>query len=253
MTLIDPGLPVRVYSGRAELGRAAAHDVATALRQYLADQATVRMVFASAPSQDSLLESLALEPEIDWSRVTAFHMDEYLDLPATAPQRFGTYLQRRLFDQVRPGRVELIGELTDPAAEADRYGRLVTAAPIDLVCLGIGENGHIAFNDPPLASFTDPMPTRIVRLDERSRTQQVNDGCFPTLAQVPTHAITLTIPTLISARQLFCVAPGASKAAAVRTALHGPIDASCPASVLRRHPSCTLYLDTESASELDNV
>ncbi|MBO0881156.1 MAG: glucosamine-6-phosphate deaminase [Mycobacterium sp.] len=250
MTLIDPGLSVRVYSGRAELGQAAGQDIAVALRQRLAAQAEVRVVFASAPSQDSMLESLARQPGIDWSRITAFHMDEYLGLPTTAPQRFGAYLQRWLFDHVRPGRVELIGELADAAAEAGRYGRLVTAAPVDLVCLGIGENGHIAFNDPPLASFADPEPARVVRLDERSRQQQVNDGCFPVLARVPTHAITLTIPTLMSARQLFCVVPGATKAAAVRAALHGPVDARCPASVLRRHRSCNLYLDTESAREL---
>lgn len=243
-------IPVRVYPDRRALGKAAATDVAAALRADLAAMPIVRMVFASAPSQDALLSALAAEPGIDWSRVVALHMDEYVDLAADAPQRFGRYLQERLFDKVRPGQVELIGALSDPVAEAERYGKLVTAAPIDIVCLGIGENGHIAFNDPPEADFDDPVAVRVVRLSETSRQQQVNDGCFAALPEVPTEAITLTIPALFSGRRLFCSAPGSTKAAAVRDAVHGPIDPSCPASILRRHPACTIYLDEESAAHL---
>jgi glucosamine-6-phosphate deaminase len=243
-------IPVRVYPDRPALGKAAAHDVAAALRTDLAAMPAVRMVFASAPSQDAMLAALADERDIDWSRVIALHMDEYVDLPADAPQRFGRYLQERLFDRVHPGRVELIGALAGPAAEADRYAGLVKEGPIDIVCLGIGENGHIAFNDPPLADFADPRAVRVVSLSEQSRQQQVNDGCFGRLAEVPTQAITLTIPSLFSGRRLFCSAPGATKAAAVRDAVHGPIDPACPASILRRHPSCAVYLDEESAAQL---
>lgn len=242
--------PVRVYPDRPALGKAAAHDVAAALRTDLAVLPIVRMVFASAPSQDSMLRALADEPDIDWSRVVALHMDEYVDLAADAPQSFGRYLRERLFDRVRPGRVELIGTLSDPVAEAARYATVVTEAPIDIVCLGIGENGHIAFNDPPEADFEDPVPVRVVRLSERSRRQQVNDGCFTSLGDVPVEAITLTIPMLFSGRRLFCSAPGTTKAAAVREAVHGPIDPACPASILRRHPACTIYLDEESAAHL---
>jgi glucosamine-6-phosphate deaminase len=243
-------IPLRVYPDRPTLGTAAAHDVAAALRADLALAPWVRIVFASAPSQDSLLAALAEEPDIDWSRVIALHMDEYVDLAPDAPQRFGRYLQERLFNRVHPGRVELIGALADPVAEAERYAGLIAEGPIDIVCLGIGENGHIAFNDPPLADFEDPLAVRVVSLSERSRQQQVNDGCFASLAQVPAQAITLTIPTLFAGRRLFCSAPGATKAAAVRDAVHGPIDPACPASILRRHPACTIYLDEVSAAQL---
>jgi len=238
-------LQVRGFGTTVDMGQAAADDVADALRSALDTQDTVRMVFAAAPSQDTMLAALAAAPGIDWSRVIALHMDEYVGLDSAAPQRFGAYLREHLFDRVRPGRVELISTVNDPVAEAGRYASML--GDIDLVCLGIGENGHIAFNDPPLADFADPELVRVVALDERSRIQQVNDGCFAQLADVPTHAITLTIPALMSGKRLFCVVPGRRKAAAVEQALHGPITPACPASVLREHPSCTLYLDAESA------
>jgi glucosamine-6-phosphate deaminase len=238
---------VLVYRSRAEMGRAAAHDIADALRRRLRDQPGVRMVFAAAPSQDAMLASLAQSAGIDWARVTALHMDEYAGLDETAPQRFGNYLKDRLFDHVRPGRVELISPNGDAALEAERYARVLAAGPIDIVCAGIGENGHIAFNDPGIADFADAKLVKVVALDERSRQQQVNDQCFTRLADVPSHAITMTVPALLSAGEVFCVVPGASKAAAVRQALYGPVAASCPASVLRRHERCTLYLDADSA------
>lgn len=238
---------VRVYGTRAEMGQAAGRDIAEALRKRLCDQPGVRIIFAAAPSQDAMLASLAREPGIDWARVTALHMDEYVGLDEAAPQRFGNYLSERLFNRVRPGRIELIGSGGDPAPEAERYARVLAAAQIDFLCAGIGENGHIAFNDPGMADFADTKLVRVVALDERSRQQQVNDRCFTRLSDVPTHAITVTIPALLSAAEVFCVVPGASKSAAVRQALFGPVAASCPASVLRRHPRCTLYLDADSA------
>jgi glucosamine-6-phosphate deaminase len=227
------------------MGQAAAADVAQAMRDALRTKDIARVVFASAPSQNDMINALATAADIDWSRVTALHMDEYVGLPPGAPESFGTYLTQRLFDRVRPGRVELIDGNGDD--EARRYAELLAEAPIDIVCMGIGENGHIAFNDPEVADFADPLSVKMVELDERSRVQQVNDGCFPGISAVPTHAITLTIPALTSGRRLFCVVPGATKRDAVREALEGPITEACPASVLRRHPDCRLYLDADSA------
>jgi glucosamine-6-phosphate deaminase len=245
-TEIVDRLRVSVYPDRAALGAAAAADVAAHLRELLERQDQARMIFAAAPSQGELLEGLAGAEGIDWSRVAAFHMDDYLGLAPGAPQSFGAWLRGRLFDRVRPSAVRLIDAAGDAEAEAQRYAALLREAPIDIVCLGIGENGHIAFNDPPFANFADPELVKVVALDPTSRQQQVNDGCFARLADVPTHALTLTIPALLGGRALFCVVPGPAKRAAVERALRGPIDPACPASALRTHPRCTLYLDRDS-------
>lgn len=252
MELRVDDLDVRVYADRAALGTAAAADVAAAMREALAVRGRIRMAFAAAPSQEEFLAALAETPGLDWSRVTAFQLDEYVGLPNKAPQRFGQFLRSRLFDRVRPGEAHLIGavEGTDQAvAECRRYAALVDAAPLDVVCLGIGENGHLAFNDPPVADFHDPESVKPVELDAACRRQQVNDGCFPTIDQVPTHAITLTIPTLLAGHRLVCVVPGPTKRDAVRRTLSEPVSTACPASILRTHPACTLYLDVESYGE----
>ncbi|MEH2487311.1 glucosamine-6-phosphate deaminase [Bradyrhizobium sp. AZCC 2230] len=229
------------------MGRAAASDIAAALRDRLAHQDRVRMVFAAAPSQAEMLDALASERDIDWRRVIAFHMDEYLGLPAHAPERFGVWLTRHFFSRVPLGAVHLIGQESDPDRETARYAGLLAEAPIDIVCLGIGVNGHLAFNDPPVANLHDTEQVKIVELDAICRQQQVDDKCFAALGDVPTHAITLTISRLLDAHQLFCVVPGAAKRAAVEQSLYGPIGAACPASALRTHPRCTLYLDRDSA------
>lgn len=241
------GLDVRTFPTRLALGEAAAGDVAAALRAGLDRQRDVRMVFAAAPSQAEMLDALAVEPGLDWTRVTAFHMDEYLGLPPEAPERFGTWLTRHLFTRVPLGAVHLLGQEVDPERESARYAALLAAAPIDIVCLGIGVNGHLAFNDPPIADLDDPEAVKVVELDSVCRQQQVDDGCFPSVADVPTHAITLTVPRLLDAGRLFCVVPGAAKRDAVRAALEGPVAPSCPASALRTHPDCRLYLDRDSA------
>jgi glucosamine-6-phosphate deaminase len=250
----------RVYPDREALGAAAARDIGDALARRLASQPGARVIFASAPSQEATLRHLAKHPGIDWARVTAFHMDEYLGLAPDAPQRFGTWLRRTLFDHVPVAAVHLIepghlsepghpiGPGADPQAAADQYAALLAAAPIDLVCLGIGVNGHIAFNDPP-ADFNDPALVKVVTLDEASRVQQVDDGCFAALHEVPTQAVTLTIPALLSGAELFCMVPGAQKKRAVTAALHGPVTGLVPASALRTHPRCAVYLDKESASD----
>jgi len=239
-------LRVRVYDTRKQLGTAAGLAVAERMRALLASQPGVRMIFAAAPSQNEFLETLVAQDGIDWSRVTAFHMDDYIGLAPDAPQRFSRFLQDRLFDLVRPGVVHLIDVSAGIEAECERYGRLLTEAPIDIVCLGIGENGHIAFNDPPVADFDDPVPIKPVELDDACRTQQVNDGCFPTFDAVPTHALTLTIPLMMSGAHLYCMVPGPTKRNAVTETLNGPISTACPATVLRRHPDCTLFVDVDS-------
>jgi glucosamine-6-phosphate deaminase len=244
-TTID-SLKVKVYADRRFMGQAAGGEVAARLKQKLKEQRLVRMIFAAAPSQLEMLARLAAEPDIDWSRVTAFHMDEYIGLPPDSPQLFSRFLQRHLFDKVKPGSVHPIDSTNDPEAECRRYAALLQRAPIDIVCLGIGENGHLAFNDPPVADFDDPKKVKIVELDETCRRQQVNDGCFPTLEDVPVRAITLTIPALMAGAALFCTVPGPTKRNAVRQTLHGPVSEQCPASILRRHPHCTLYLDRDA-------
>lgn len=239
-------LKVRVYLNRGEMGAAAGADVAAKIKELLRTKGGIRMIFAAAPSQNEMLDALAADPEVDWSRIAAFHMDEYLGLPPGAPQAFGRYLQGRLFDRVKPGTVHLIDSSNGSEAECSRYAALLTEAPIDIVCLGIGENGHIAFNDPPVADFDDPRLVKPVELDEACRRQQVNDGCFPDIDAVPKHALTLTVPALLSGAHLYCVVPGPTKREAVGRTLSEPIATACPSTILRRHPDCTLYVDLDS-------
>jgi glucosamine-6-phosphate deaminase len=254
MTLLQQGksdrLRVKRFDSRAALGVDAAQDVAAYLRQRLSEQDVVRMVFAAAPSQNEFLAALAVIPDLDWSRIHAFHMDEYIGLEPDAPQRFSHFLRQHLFDVVLPGEVHLIPSHGDPAAICADYSQKLNAAAIDVVCLGIGENGHLAFNDPPVADFNDPCSVKVVQLDDACRQQQVNDGCFATFAAVPTHAVTLTIPALMSGARLFCMVPGASKRAAVQATLHNAISTACPATCLRQHPNCTLYTDSDACPEV---
>lgn len=231
------------------LGRVAAGDIADALVRTLEERSEARVIFASAPSQEATLRALATRPGIDWKRVTAFHMDEYLGLDADDPRRFGNWLRAVLLDRVPIGDAQLIDPGDDPRAATERYARLLSAAPLDIVCCGIGVNGHLAFNDPP-ADLADPALVKIVELDEVSRRQQVDDGCFATPAEVPRRAITLTVPALLSAAQVFCMVPGARKRPAVTRALYGPVDGRLPASALRTHPRCTVYVDEESAPDV---
>ena len=239
-------LRVKSFANRRDMGSFAADEIATELRARLAKQAGVRMIFASAPSQSDVIDALAAEPGIDWSRVTAFHMDEYIGLAPDAPERFGSWLGRYIFDRLPFGAVHRVLPGDDPEATARDYAALLAEAPIDIVQLGIGVNGDIAFNDPPVADFNDPLDVKVVELDEVCRQQQVDDKCFATLADVPLRAITLTVPQLMRGERLFCMVPGTLKRNAVRAALEGPVSTECPASILRQHPNCTLYLDAES-------
>jgi glucosamine-6-phosphate deaminase len=243
------GPVVHIAENRVDLGLRAAGEIASEIRARLKKQPGVRMVFAAAPSQSEMLTALSKERDIEWSRVTAFHMDEYIGLPTGAPQRFGVWLQNAIFDRLPFAAVHLMEPGDDPAHAAGKYAAQLNEAAIDLVCCGIGVNGHLAFNDPP-ADFDDPLTVKVVELDEQCRQQQVDDACFAELSEVPTRALTMTVPALMAAGAIFCTVPGALKRHAVRDALMGPIDPMCPASALRRHPRCTIYLDRESASEL---
>jgi len=243
-------LLVKSYATRQDMGAAAASEIAAELRRLLAAQPAVRMIFASAPSQSDVLGALVRAEGIDWSRITAFHMDEYIGLPKAAPQRFANWLDDYVFGKVPLAAVHRIDPGADPVVTARDYAQRLGEAPIDIVQLGIGVNGHIAFNDPPVADFADPLDVKVVTLDLECRQQQVDDDCFAALVDVPAQAITLTVPRLLRANKLFCMVPTRAKRAAVDAALNGPISESCPASVLRRHPDCIVYLDADSDPEM---
>ena len=197
------------------------------------------------------LDALTALSGLNWSAITVFHMDEYLGISDAHPASFRRFLRERVQERVHPRAVQYLqGEALEPLQECERYGGLLRAQPIDLCCLGIGENGHIAFNDPAVADFDDPWTVKLVKLDELCRRQQVGEGAFPTMAAVPEYAYTLTIPALCGARKLICVVPEKRKAAAVKAALQGPLSAACPSSILRRQAHATLFLDSDSASLL---
>lgn len=243
-------MEIKVFKTRREMGDAAGKAVEAKILDLLQRQDELRMVFAAAPSQNDVLNYLCHSKNIPWSKIVAFHMDEYVGLPAGAPQLFSSYLKTQLFEQVNLKETHFING-NGGEEEMQRYTRLLGDKPIDIVCLGIGENGHIAFNDPPVADFNDPRTVKEVKLDHACRQQQVNDGCFPRIEDVPSHAITLTIPALMAGKHLYCVVPGKTKRAAVAATLAGPLSTDCPATILRKHPHCTLYLDEESSG--DNV
>ena len=235
-----------VFQSRAAMAKAAAQAIATEICRVAQAKSQVRIVFAAAPSQSDVLDLLTAMPGIPWGQVVAFHMDDYLDLPAEAPQRFANWLDTHLFSKVPLAEVNPIPAMGDSDNICRTYATKLASAPIDIVCLGIGVNGHIAFNDPPVADFDDPHSVKVVELDLVCRQQQVDDECFAAIGDVPAMAITLTIPRLLDANALFCVVPGAHKRAAVKAAIKGPLTTNCPASVLRNHSNCTLFLDPEA-------
>ncbi len=245
-------LKVEIYSTRDEMGLAAATDIAAAINALLKDKEEINMIFAAAPSQNDVLFHLCERDDIEWERINAFHMDEYIGLPKAAPQGFANFLVDRIFSKKPFKSVNLIDSTaTDPDAESARYSALLKKYPTDIVVLGIGENGHIAFNDPHVADFNDPKAVKAVELDEVCRQQQVNDGCFEDISQVPKYAMTLTIPTMTGAKHLFCVVPCSTKANAVNNTVNGEINEKCPATIMRKHQSAKLYCDADSAALLE--
>jgi len=243
-------LSVEIHPDDASLGAAAAHAAAAAIRAAVAEHGDAHVILATGNSQLAFLAALAATPGLPWSAVELFHMDEYVGIAGDHPASFRRFLRERIVDRVAPRAFHEIRGDVPPVPEAARYADLLASRRIDLTCMGIGENGHLAFNDPPDARFDDPAWTRIVRLDEVSRRQQVGEGHFPSLADVPERAITLTIPALLSATRVQVVVPETRKAEAVRRALLGPVDEACPASILQRKPHTVLYLDGASASLL---
>ncbi len=243
-------LPVHVHANADAMGAAAAALAAERIRDALSQRSQARVILATGNSQLTMLNVL-VEADLDWSRVTLFHMDEYLGIRADHPASFRRFLHDHFLHRITPAAFHGVqGEVADADAECARYTALLAEAPIDVVCMGIGENGHLAFNDPPYADFDDPVAVKVVELDRASRLQQVGEGHFPDFDSVPARAITLTIPTLLAAGTGVVTVPDARKAQAVRAALTGPLTTDCPASVLRRQANCELFLDRESASLL---
>lgn len=254
MPLTVDQLIVHFHPDRTRMGSVAAAAAHAHVKACVAARGRARVILSSAPSQDDFYSALAALAEAEpgvWGAVETFHMDDYVGLAPDHAQSFSRYLQEHFFHRVTVAAFHPIrGDAPDPAAEAARYGGLLTAAPIDLIGLGIGENGHIAFNDPPVADFADPVAVKVVEMDRVCRQQQVNDGCFPTIDAVPRQAITITLPVFARAGMLSCHVPTVRKAVAVRATLTGPIGAVCPATLLRRHPCAALHLDPAAASLL---
>ena len=244
-------LTVKIYSSRDELGQASACEAGNMIKKLLESQENINVIFAAAPSQNEFLENLINQDGIEWNRINAFHMDEYIGLPQTAPQGFGNFLKERIFSK-RPFRSVnyLNGQCESKDEECTRYAQLLAASPVDIVCMGIGENGHIAFNDPHVADFNDKALVKVVELDTQCRQQQVNDGCFESIDQVPTHALTLTIPALLKARFIYCMVPGTTKAQAVANTVEQEVSERYPSTILRSHSAAIMYLDQESSSKL---
>lgn len=244
-------LRIHIFETRCEMGASAARDIERAVCEVIAQKGTCNVIFAAAPSQNEVLQGLSESKKIDWSCVTAYHMDEYVGIAANAPQGFARFLEQALFSKVPLGKIEYLNCEADAQQETQRYAQLLRENPADLVVMGIGENGHIAFNDPHVALFDDPELVKIVTLDEKCRRQQVNDGCFAKLDDVPKIAMTLTIPALVAAPNVFCIVPAKTKAEAVFATVNGPVTEACPASILRRHKNAVLYLDGDSSSLLE--
>lgn len=244
-------LSVQIYDNRELMGRTAATIVCERISQLLAQQEFVNIIFAAAPSQNEFLAALCDNTTVDWKRVNAFHMDEYTGLPKDAPQAFGSFLKGKIFDRLPFLSVNYLdGTAKDTGAECNRYAGLLVTFPPDIVCMGIGENGHIAFNDPHVADFNDAATVKLTRLDQQCRQQQVNDGCFTGLNKVPTHALTLTIPALMAGKWIYCIVPGEKKANAMYNTLHKDIIETYPSSILRTHPNAILFLDKDSSALL---
>lgn len=242
-------LSVKIYPDKKQMGKAAADEAADCIKKLLSTQREVNIIFAAAASQNDFLAALVQHNDIEWNRINAFHMDEYKGLPADHPQRFGNFLNEKIFSKVHFKQVFYLNPgSTDDKDECDRYSKLLESHPTDITCMGIGENTHLAFNDPHVADFNDPFLVKIIDLDEPCKQQQVHDGCFSTIAEVPPLAYTLTIPALLRAKYIFCMVPGKNKAPAIRHTLTEAITAKYPSTSLRSHDQAILFLDEDSAS-----
>ena len=241
-----------VYEDRGKMGKAAARDIIAMIHVMLSQKPVINMMFGAAPSQNEVLAGLREADDVDWTRINCFHMDEYIGIHPEAPQSFGNFLRQRIFDKVPFKTVNYLnGQAENLEEECKRYSELLLRHPVDIVCLGIGENGHIAFNDPDVANFNDSHLVKVVELDPICRQQQVNEKCFEAFDLVPAKALTLTIPALLKADWMFCIVPFKNKANAVYNTLYGEISEKCPASILRKKENSCLYLDPESAERIN--
>jgi glucosamine-6-phosphate deaminase len=244
-------IKIEIYADKQSLGRAAAEHAARSLRRTLGEGGSARVVAATGASQFEFLDGLTAAPGIDWSRVEVFHLDEYEGLTSTHPASFRKYVFERLIQKVGITRYYLLDGDGDPQESVKKVGATLLSKPVDLLFAGIGENGHLAFNDPP-ADFLVADPYLIVDLDEACRQQQVNEGWFPKLADVPTKAISMSVRQILSAKEIIAVVPDTRKARAVQASLEGEISPMVPASILRKHPNATIYLDSDSAALLSS-
>jgi glucosamine-6-phosphate deaminase len=245
---VQDELAVKVYGSLEDLASDAAEEVNAILRSAIQEKGSAAVILATGNSQIQFLKKLVALEGVDWKKVTLFHMDEYLGIDGGHKASFRRYLRERVESLVQPKQFHyLIGDAELPLDEIARYESLLKAQPIDLCCLGVGENGHLAFNDPPVARFEEKHMVKLVRLDHECKMQQVREGHFPSLEAVPPYAFTLTVPALCTAKKMMCIAPEKRKAAAIKNALHGPISTQYPASFLRKQKHCTLLLDNDSA------
>jgi glucosamine-6-phosphate deaminase len=243
-------IELRILPDKRALGRAAAEDAAARLKEAIARQGHAHVVAATGASQFEFLEALTGTAGIDWKKTVFFHLDEYVGLPDTHPASFRRYLRERIVERVRPGAFHFIkGDAADPAAECRRLGALIRERPIDVAFVGIGENGHLAFNDPP-ADFETREPYLVVELDEACRRQQLGEGWFKTLEDVPRRAISMSVAQILRSKRIVCVVPDARKAKAVRDSVRGGVSPLRPASALQQHGATTVYLDPDSAALL---
>jgi len=245
-------MTVEIYESDVALGRAAAEYAAGKVQEAIRERGQANLILATGASQFAFLETFKNISSVDWSKIRVFHLDEYKDISDQHPASFRKYLRERILDEVKPAEVNyLAGDAQDIEAETMRYENLLKTHPIDLACIGIGENGHIAFNDPAVADFNDPRLVKVVELNDACRRQQLGERWFPTLEDLPREALSLTIPAIMSSKVISCVVPDKRKAAAVYNALYGSVSTACPASILRKHSAVTLFLDLLSAAELD--
>jgi glucosamine-6-phosphate deaminase len=246
-TINKDSLTTKVFESRSSMGLDAANLVSEKISELLKTKQFINMIFAAAPSQNDFLDELT-KKDIEWNRINAFHMDEYVGLDPNAPQGFGNFLKDRLFNKVLFRSVQYLnGNADDLEAECDRYANLLSLQPADIVCMGIGENTHLAFNDPHVADFNDQQVVKIVDLDMECRQQQVNDGCFSTIEEVPAYALTLTVPALVKAAYVYCIVPGEKKANAVYHTLNECITEKYPSTILRKHSNAILFIDEKSS------
>jgi glucosamine-6-phosphate deaminase len=241
---------IKVFNDKIQLGEAAARQAADAIRRAISERESARIVAATGASQFEFLKALTKTPDVDWAKVEMFHLDEYVDLPITHPASFRSYLFERLIEPAGITLYHLLDGEADPDEVCKRVGEEISAAPIDVAFVGIGENGHLAFNDPP-ADFEADKPYIVVHLDEACRRQQVGEGWFAGLDEVPKRAISMTVKQILKAREIVCIAPDARKAQAVKNCFENEISPQFPASILRAHGGTTVYLDTESSSLLN--